>query len=208
MLMQEVFAARFRRNTGPFNGFTLVELLTVIAIIAILAALILAAGSGVMAKAARSRASVEIKAMSDALEAYKNDNGVYPVGSLAPAAGSILTGPPAGNYDLVPTDANYKTASEALFQALTGQPYFTATPVVGVKSYMSFKSNQVGTPGGPNSYVQDPWNYPYGYSTGDNQNPQVLYPNNGTGFFDLWSTGGTITSTTTDPTAPWVTNWK
>jgi prepilin-type N-terminal cleavage/methylation domain-containing protein len=207
--MPEFFLHRSTRHNCSPRGFTLVELLTVMAIIAILAALVLAAGAGVMAKAARSRATVEIKAMSDALEAYKNDNGVYPVASLTPASGSILTGPPSATYEVSPiADTNYKVASQGLFLALTGQAYMTATPVVGAKSYITLRSNQVGAPAGPNSYVQDPWNYPYGYSTGDAKNPQVLYPNNGTGFFDLWSTGGTITSTTTDPTAPWVTNWK
>lgn len=95
-------------------AFTLVELLTVIAIIAILAGLLLAAGSGIMKKAARSRASAEIQAMSTALEAYKTDNGIYPVGNTTASSGSSLTGPPTGSYPGDPVVANiaaYQTAS-------------------------------------------------------------------------------------------------
>ncbi len=186
-------------------AFTLVELLTVIAIIAILAGLLLAAGSGIMKKAARSRASAEIQAMSTALEAYKTDNGIYPVGNTTASSGSSLTGPPTGSYPGDPVVANiaaYQTASEALYQALSGQTYYSAAPTAGVKSYMSFKLSQIGSPTGPLSYIKDPWTNPYGYSTGNTT--QTLYPYNGSGFFDLWSTGGT----TAGNTAIWLTNWQ
>ena len=202
------------RYNNPVAAFTLVELLTVMAIIAILCALVLAAGSGIMKKAMRVRATNEIGGMSAALEGYKTDNGIYPVGNTTATSGSILTGPPApGAYPLDPVKANaaaYQNSSEALYQALTGQAYFTATPVAGVKSYISLKQNQIGIPAGPMSYIMDPWGNAYGYSTGDNKTPQVLYPNNGTGQFDLWSTGGTAGVTTSNPTPinSWITNWQ
>jgi len=60
------------------EGFTLVELLIVIAIIAILAALTLNTAGYIQKKAARSRAETEIAALSAALESYKADNGDYP----------------------------------------------------------------------------------------------------------------------------------
>src|SRR5436190_355325 len=64
------------RNTA--RGFTLIELLIVMAIIIVLAGLILATANYVQKKGYRSRAEVEIGAMSAALENYKADNGVYP----------------------------------------------------------------------------------------------------------------------------------
>ena len=194
-------------------SFTLIELLMAMAIIAILASLVLGAGGMLFTKAKRSRASSEIAAMSAALEGYKTDNGIYPVGNTTPSAGSILTGPPApGVYPADPTPANgsYQVSSEALFQALSGiTNYASDTPVAGVKSYMTFKTSQIGNPAGP-SYIQDPWTYSYGYSTGKPSNPPAPgdpAPNNGVGFFDLWSTGGTKGLNATDPNT-WVSNWQ
>jgi len=63
------------------KGFTLVELLIVITVIAILAALVLNTAGYVQEKGARSRAESEIAAISAALESYKADNGDYPTGT-------------------------------------------------------------------------------------------------------------------------------
>ena len=176
--MPEMNALRMTLRKNRLASFSLIEMLTVMAIIAILAALVLYAGSGVWTKAARSRAASEIQAMSTALEGYKTDNGIYPVGNTTAASGSILTGPPSpGTYPSDPAvanSANYQNSSEALYQALSGQAYYTAAPVAGAKSYMPFKINQIGNSTGPLSYIKDPWNNSYGYSTGDNLTPQVL----------------------------------
>src|SRR5271170_4348492 len=63
-------------NSSP-AGFTLVELLAVLIIIAILAGLIVGAGKYALTKGATSRAQAEIAAMENALEHYKTDNGYY-----------------------------------------------------------------------------------------------------------------------------------
>jgi len=201
------------RNSRGLASFTLVELLTVIAIIAILAALTLGAASGVMQHAKRSRTASELEAMKNSLDSYKIDNGAYPVGSLTPAGGSSLLGPPPaqGSYPLNPAinNGNYQIASEGLFQALAGRAYFTLAPTAGVKSYITLRADQVGNLTGPNSYIKDPWSYAYGYSTGDANNPQQQYPNNGTGSYDIWSTAGTTNNSTTliDATKAWIDNW-
>ena len=69
------------------EGFTLVELLIVIAIIAILAALTLNTAGYIQKKAARSRAETEIAALSAALESYKADTGDYPTGTASAPSG-------------------------------------------------------------------------------------------------------------------------
>src|SRR5450631_4335250 len=144
-------------------SFTLVELLTVMAIIAILVALTLGAASGVMNKAARSRAASEIQAMSTALEGYKTDNGIYP-----PSSG-LLTNTYAGGDGSPGGGGLYIASSQILYVALSGQTNFTGVPSAGTKVYMSFKAYQVGDPTGAingGSYVKDPWTFAYGYSTG------------------------------------------
>jgi prepilin-type N-terminal cleavage/methylation domain-containing protein len=205
----------FRRACHRLASFTLIELLTVIAIIGILAALTLMAGEAVMNHAARSRASSEIQAMSTAIESYKADNGTYP---------SADTFASTNQYSAVdPSTAmgnNYQTSSQILYQALAGKTNFLDTPVAGgPKSYMTFRRNQVGnssTAAGTgagattSTYVQDPFGNSYGYYTGDvpvppattQQNP----PYKGTGFFDLWSTGGLIGGAQAN-TAAWLANW-
>jgi general secretion pathway protein G len=73
------------------GGFTLMELLIVIAIIAILASLVLAAAGSVQKKGARSRTEAEIAALGAALESYKADNGDYPSNSLANNSAALVT---------------------------------------------------------------------------------------------------------------------
>ena len=77
---------RGRKRSGP--AFTLIELLIVIAIIAILASLTLSAAGFIQKKAGRSRAEAEIAALSAALENYKVDNGDYPTGTNLNASSS------------------------------------------------------------------------------------------------------------------------
>src|SRR5438128_3261326 len=60
------------------GGFTLIELMVVLVIIAILAALTIGATKFAWRKAAESRAQAEVASMETALEQFKNDNGAYP----------------------------------------------------------------------------------------------------------------------------------
>jgi type II secretory pathway pseudopilin PulG len=184
----------------------LIELLVVMAIIAILAALVLAAGNGVMQKGMRSRASAEIQAMGTANEGYKTDNGIYPQSD-----GGLTTNSPYTIDTGTTTGGEYQINSGLLYQALSGQTNFTLTPTAGIKVYMSFKANQVTTPASGNTYIKDPWNASYGYSTGSTNGAATSYPPyNGSGFFDLWSTAGVTQaklSASPSLTNAWISNW-
>lgn len=62
----------------PKSGFTIVELLIVIVIIAILAAITVVAFNGVRARAINSEKASEVQAINKLIQAYKITNGFYP----------------------------------------------------------------------------------------------------------------------------------
>ncbi len=78
------------------SGFTIVELLIVIVIIAILAAITIVAYNGIQGRARDNSRYADVKAIIKALELYKADNGTYPttdVTAMANTPGcSIATG--------------------------------------------------------------------------------------------------------------------
>lgn len=200
-----------RKQARP-TSFTLIELLAVIAIIAILCGLTLAAYNGVFKTAARDRARSEIKAISSALELYKNDNGSYPT----PPGGAPNFA--SSNYpasSLAPdVPGPYQDSSAYLYQALTGTTNYgdaPPTPASGTKIYETFTRSQLGNDtasAGAPIYIKDPFGNSYGYNpwfvTGGASGTANM-PNNGTGFFDLWSTGGDTTGTNS---ATWINNWN
>ncbi len=177
----KAFASRQPAST---LGFTVVELLVVMAIILVLAGLVLATSSYVHNKGARSRAEAEIAAMSAALENYKADNGVYPTSPLDTSA---------------TTFSPYQDTSKLLYRALVGD----TDPPDGVPgpgtSYMTLKLNQLSG-SGTNTFVKDPFGNSYGYSTLHQTDPAKGF--NPT--FDLWSVSdgspGTVQT-------KWIKNW-
>lgn len=68
------------------SGFTIVELLIVIVVIAILAAITIVAYNGVQTRARDATRSDGLRAIQDALELYKADNGTYPVATANPGS--------------------------------------------------------------------------------------------------------------------------
>ena len=64
------------------SGFTIVELLIVIVVIAILAAISIVAYNGIQARARDNIRYQDVKAITKALELYKVDNGNYPIGGV------------------------------------------------------------------------------------------------------------------------------
>jgi general secretion pathway protein G len=66
------------RACGGADGFTFIEIMVVVAILAILAALVVPRIMGRTDDAKRTAAKVQIRNIEGALQLYKLDNGVYP----------------------------------------------------------------------------------------------------------------------------------
>jgi prepilin-type N-terminal cleavage/methylation domain-containing protein len=100
--------ARLNRQAGN-RAFTLIELLTVIGIIAILAAITFGVVKGVNERAAISQAKVELASLSQALESYKLQYGDYPRTGLSAGSQNTSTALAASN------------TTALLFNALNGK---------------------------------------------------------------------------------------
>ncbi len=183
------------------RAFTLVELLTVIAIIAILAGLVLSTAGYIQKKAARSRAEAEIAAMEAALESYKADNGSYPRGPASDALNPNTK-----------TPASYKAASVELYRALSGdtnlnRQYDNGEP----KAYFEFKPQMLEPSGSSATTVTaiiDPWGNSYGYSTIYAKQAETGTPTAGRNpTFDLWSTAGETAASPKVGEVGWIKNW-
>jgi len=73
--MQSGFS-KIRMNSS--RGFTLIEVMVVVVILGILAAIIVPRIMGRPEEAKRTKAAVDIKGVEQALNLYKLDNGMYP----------------------------------------------------------------------------------------------------------------------------------
>ncbi len=168
-------------------AFTLLELLTAMVIVTVLAGLILVTSRYIQDKGRRTRAEAEIAAISVALQNYKADNGVYP----SDPARTELVDP---NVSPPPADA-----SLYLYEKLAGDSNHDR--VADMPSYFSFKPNQLSPADETQNviFIRDPFGNSYGYSTAKAANPAGTVGYNPT--FDLWSTAND-----TDP-ARWIRNW-
>ena len=101
---------------SPASAFTLIEMLTVLAIIVILTGLVVSVGVYVQKKGALSRAAGEVKMLESACENYKGDNGSYPRDTAA----NSVTDNISPKVDFIPTATKYAASSLFLYKELTG----------------------------------------------------------------------------------------
>lgn len=200
------------------SAFTLIEMITVIAVIAILTGLVLSIAGLVQNKGTRAKAEAEIKALSAACEAYKADNGSYPQETATDSLDARAATAPA----------TYQAACLVLYKALSGDidldGKLGGTAETG-KAYVTdfFKPNRFNSSfktSGKVAFIVDPFGNSYGYSTAGLKAEQdfrtqlatdenATRPNTAKGYnstFDLWSTGGATGSTDNDK-AKWLKNW-
>jgi prepilin-type N-terminal cleavage/methylation domain-containing protein len=148
----------------PAAGFSLMELVVVVAIIVILAGLTLGGFNFVNQKNAREKAKMQLKLLENALEDYNSDNRSYPTNN----------------------DPNGEKGDEVLYQALYYDGFEARDS--GGKIYLpeldpenNTKSGQAWMQGKDSqARIVDPWGNFYRYRTGE----QAINPD-----FDLWSPG-------------------
>lgn len=216
------------------QAFTLIEMLTVMAVIAILASLIVSVQAVAQRKAATSRAEAEIRTMAAACESYKADFGSFPRDSESDTYTDTLCPVLDGNPS---KEKKYANACLVLYKAISGDakrgtdaepPATSADKPDGnpeTKGYFEFKPNQLRkNASGEIECIQDPFGNSYGYSTNgaaaeEAYRIKVLkvsnYPRPKSGGYspnyDLWSTGGTTTQGESAPTDAerkrWIKNW-
>ena len=126
-------------KTKPY-GFTLIELMVVLVILGVLAALVVPSIVGRTDDARITAARTDIAALMQALKLYRLDNGSYPTAAQGLAA---LTQKPV----IAPTPSNWKLYVEKLPNDPWGRPYGYARP--GVKGEIDvFSYGADGKPGG------------------------------------------------------------
>jgi len=154
------------------SGFSLLELITVMAIIAILAGIVIGITGHTQDEASRRRAQVELMMFHGAIENYRSDTGTFPQTAATDAID------PKVHFNPVSTE--YAAASLALYQALTGDVTSPSDPGVsdgvpedGAAGYLkSYDPRILMADKDPVTRkiirvhgFQDPWGYYYGYST-------------------------------------------
>jgi general secretion pathway protein G len=148
-------------------AFTLIELMVVITIIVILAALVVGGTGYARDKQDREKAKVQIALLEKALEDFKADNGHYPYA------------------DGVGTTGN----SNILFQALFREGADNKSRIyLSDLDPASTKHGWVEGTGG-NVKIVDPWGREYGYRTAKINAQGDANPNAQNPDFDLWSVG-------------------
>jgi len=167
------------KSRGNFSrAFTLVELLTVIAIIGILAAMLLTVLSSAVNSAKKARAKMEMSSLITAIQAYDSAYGRYPVSpevlNMATAAKSDFTygGSLLAAYAADIGPGNYTTNNSeviAILMDLTTYPGGGPTvntnhlrnpqQTIFLNAHMSDDTNSPGV--GPDLVYRDPWGNPY-----------------------------------------------
>lgn len=144
---------------SPFNkgGFTLVELLAVMAILLLLIGLTIGLSSGVAAKRAEARAQADLAALGTALEKCRSAIGDYPWVSANPVSGNSVMN--RGAAEMLQVLTGHRSVDPARPQLRKSTVFLDVQALeYGGPAY---DPNGDADPGG--AYPVDPWGNPYLY---------------------------------------------
>lgn len=131
-----------RRTSRNSAGFTFIEIMVVVAILAILAALVVPRIMGRTDDAKRTAAKVQIRNIEGALQLYKLDNGVYPTTEQGLKA--LIEKPSVG---VVPKKWKIGGYLPKLPEDPWGNPYKYLSPVQRGDQKIDYEVTSLGTDG-------------------------------------------------------------
>lgn len=212
------------------HAFTLIEMITVIAIIAVLSGMIISLAGLMTTKQNRAKADGDKVALISACEAYKTDNGGYPQDNST--SGTSATNDLDPRLHMNPSDVQYTRSSLFLYKQLTGDESgngkIDASETGRKYAAEFFKPSRFDVgfkTSGSVSYIADAWGYSFGYSTAGlkaEQEYRVQLETDANssrsatlkGFnptFDIWSTAGSTGpksgATPDQERNKWIKNW-
>jgi general secretion pathway protein G len=135
-------ARHMQRAGGSSAGFTFIEIMVVVAILAILAALVVPRIMGRTDDAKRTAAKVQIRNIEGALQLYKLDNGVYPTTEQGLKA--LIERPSVG---VVPKKWKIGGYLPKLPEDPWGNPYKYVSPVQRGDHKIDYEITSLGTDG-------------------------------------------------------------
>lgn len=132
----------FLRTTANSAGFTFIEIMVVVAILAILAALVVPRIMGRTDDAKRTAAKVQIRNLEGALQLYKLDNGIYPTTEQGLKA--LVDKPSVG---VIPKKWKIGGYLPKLPEDPWGNPYKYLSPVQRADQKLDYEVTSLGTDG-------------------------------------------------------------
>ncbi|MGC4014860.1 MAG: type II secretion system protein GspG [Luteolibacter sp.] len=150
------------KNSNPAGrrGFTLVEMLAVVAIIVILAALVIGSMKFATEKQNISKAKIQVALLSKAIEEYKLDNGSYPPSHSGTGQG--------------------ETADLRKLLFLDGRDDSTKAKKIYLGELDETSKQNWVTGSGESATIIDPWGNEYRYRSGKDSSVEG---------FEIWSVG-------------------
>lgn len=130
------------RRLDDDRGFTFIEIMVVVAILAILAALVVPRIMGRTDDAKRTAAKVQIRNLEGALQLYKLDNGIYPTTEQGLKA--LVEKPSVG---VIPKKWKIGGYLPKLPEDPWGNPYKYLSPVQRADQKLDYEVTSLGTDG-------------------------------------------------------------